>query len=245
MNKKCSIGIVLAVVLALLCGFFGYRNYKLAQRLPSTVSESYNDTTGLYKKIYESREFVALQTENKALYDSLKQYREQIDYMVQFTYSKSYSTDTVWITKTKTKTKVEKVPVPVTVAQTQTRVDTVYQNVDEDETIKTYEYAGTDRDTINYRLQIGSTREPDWYKLDMSLTDQITIVNKTENGMNETDIQTGKIGVISDVTTFHKSDKVSFWKRFTVGPTVTAGYDVINKKVGVTVGVGVTFNLLK
>ena len=156
MNKTCSIGIILAVVLALLCGFFGYRNYKLAQRLPSTVSESYNDTTGLYKKIYESREFVALQTENKELYDSLKQYREQIDYLVQFTYSKSYSTDTVWITKTKTKVKTEKVPVPV--MTTQTRVDTVYQNAIEDETIKTYEYAGTDRDTINYRLQIGSTR---------------------------------------------------------------------------------------
>lgn len=243
MNKTCSIGIILAVVLALLCGFFGYRNYKLAQRLPSTVSESYNDTTGLYKKIYESREFVALQTENKELYDSLKQYREQIDYLVQFTYSKSYSTDTVWITKTKTKVKTEKVPVPV--MTTQTRVDTVYQNAIEDETIKTYEYAGTDRDTINYRLQIGSTREPDWYKLDMSLTDQITIVNKTENGMNETDIQTGNVGVISNVTTFHKSDKKSFWQRFSVGPTVTAGYDVLNKKVGVTVGVGVTFNLMK
>lgn len=243
MNKTCSIGIILAVVLALLCGFFGYRNYKLAQRLPSTVSESYNDTTGLYKKIYESREFVALQTENKELYDSLKQYREQIDYLVQFTYSKSYSTDTVWITKTKTKVKTEKVPVPV--MTTQTRVDTVYQNAIEDETIKTYEYAGTDRDTINYRLQIGSTREPDWYKLDMSLTDQITIVNKTENGMNETDIQTGNVGVISNVTIFHKSDKKSFWQRFSVGPTVTAGYDVLNKKVGVTVGVGVTFNLMK
>ena len=162
---------------------------------------------------------------------------------MQFTYSKSYSTDTVWITKTKTKVKTEKVPVPV--MTTQTRVDTVYQNAIEDETIKTYEYAGTDRDTINYRLQIGSTREPDWYKLDMSLTDQITIVNKTENGMNETDIQTGNVGVISNVTTFHKSDKKSFWQRFSVGPTVTAGYDVLNKKVGVTVGVGVTFNLMK
>lgn len=239
MNKKCSIGIVLAVVLALLCGFFGYKNYKLAQRLPSTVSESYNDTTGLYKKIYESREFVALQTENKALYDSLKQYREQIDYLVQFTYSKSYSTDTVWITKTKTK--VEKVPVMVT----QTQTDGVNQNVNDDETVKTYEYAGTDRDTINYKLQIGSTREPNWYKLDMSLTDQITIVNKTENGMNETNIQTGNIGVISDVTTFHRSDKKSFWKRFSVGPTVSAGYDVVNRRFGVTVGVGVTFNLVK
>lgn len=245
MNKKCSIGIVLAVVLALLCGFFGYKNYKLAQRLPSTVSESYNDTTGLYKKIYENREFVALRTENKALYDSLKQYREQIDYMVQFTYSKSYSTDTVWITKTKTKTKIEKVQVPVMVTQTQTLVDTVYQDANTDETVKTYEYAGTDRDTINYRLQIGSTREPNWYKLDMSLTDQITIVNKTENGMNETDIQTGKVGVISNVTTFHKSEKTPFWKRFSVGPTVGAGYDVVNKKFGVTVGVGVTFNLIK
>lgn len=33
--------------------------------------------------------------------------------------------------------------------------------------------------------------------------------------------------------------------RWSIGPTITTGYDIYNKNFGITVGVGITYNILK
>jgi hypothetical protein len=72
---------------------------------------------------------------------------------------------------------------------------------------------------------------------------KFTIVNKEEGDMNHTTIQPNNGGTISDVTVWKKNDKRTVWDRFSVGPSVTAGYDVINKQWGIMAGVSVTYDL--
>ena len=72
---------------------------------------------------------------------------------------------------------------------------------------------------------------------------KFTIVKKKENGMNHTTIGSENGGIITDVTAFKKEKKKTILERFSIGPTVTAGYDVCHKEWGVMAGVGITFNL--
>ena len=77
------------------------------------------------------------------------------------------------------------------------------------------------------------------------MKNKFTIVNKQDSpdGPNHITIDPHGNGTISDVTVFKKSEKSGFWKRFGVGPAVTAGYDVVNKQWGITAGAAVTFDL--
>jgi hypothetical protein len=72
---------------------------------------------------------------------------------------------------------------------------------------------------------------------------KFTIVNKEDNGMNHTTIGSENGGTITDVTAFKKEKKKTILERFSIGPTVTAGYDVCHKEWGVMAGVGITLNL--
>lgn len=162
---------------------------------------------------YKDNEISLLKKTNKELYDSLKQYKDEIDYLVKFKFEQKYTTDTVYIDSTKT-----------------------------DNNINVYEYASNENDTINYNLLIGSIKEPNWYKLDLNLKNEFMIVNKKDKDSNETTILPSTDGNISDVTII-KQNKNNFFDRFVIGPSINAGYDVINKQFGINVGFSVTYKI--
>lgn len=101
-------------------------------------------------------------------------------------------------------------------------------------------------DTFQYKLNVNSYTEPNWYEIQAKVKNKFTIVNKEENGVNHTTIGSNNGGTITDVTAW-KQDKTkkTFWDRISVGPAVTAGYDPINRQLGMTIGVGIGLNLKK
>lgn len=164
--------------------------------------------------IYNDSEISKLKEENKALYDSIKSYKDQIDYLIQFRYKKTYITDTIY----------------------------VKENTFNAE-IKEFKYNNSKTDSINYNLTIGSILEPNWYKLDIDINDKFTIVNKKVGETNQTTITTDNNAYVDDITIVNKK-KNNFLKRFSIGPTVNAGYSIFNRNLDVNVGIGITYNIL-
>ena len=74
--------------------------------------------------------------------------------------------------------------------------------------------------------------------MDVTVSDKFTIVNKSDGeGMNMISIHGENEGNVSDVTVFKKKDKSYRLKdHIYTGPTVTAGYDMLNNNFGVMVG---------
>lgn len=101
-------------------------------------------------------------------------------------------------------------------------------------------------DTISYVLKIKSDTI-DWYKLDFTLNEKLTLVNREENGSNELTIGTSTNGgTITGAQVFNqKENKNNFFKRFSFGIQAGVGQGLINKKPDVYVGVGVSFRLNK
>ena len=217
---------IVVVMFLVTAAMLMFTHYKLNESENMIDDIEYVDSTNTYNKLYVEKTFKALKKENSELYDSLKAYKDKITYLVQFTHEKHYVIDTVYV---KDKISIEN--------------DTML--VDTPLVSKTYEYQGEPNDTLQYRLLINSHTEPNWYSLEASVKNKFTIVNKDYgDGMNHITIDPSN-GNISDVTVFKKKSKDNLWKRISIGPSVTAGYDVINKNPGVMVGVSVTFNLKK
>lgn len=222
-EKKTKAMWIIVLFLTLL--FIGIMFYKDRQSTKIIENEIHK---GLVQKTNFDRDFKELKDENRELYDSLKQYKDQIDFITQFDYSKEYNTDTVWITKkvfTKPEEKIKYI-----------------ETIKKDTTIKTYEYANDKNDSINYKLKIGSTAEPNWYSLDMKVSDRFTIVNKKENGVNFTEVNSKNEGEITNVTAFNKKEK-RIWNKIAIGPSITYGYDFNSKKFAPTVGISITYNI--
>lgn len=225
--KKKSFYFIL-VLFFITCGliWFSSRQYESSKKLIEEVE--YYDSLNNYNKVYYSKTFKELNKENKELYDSLKQYKDKIDFIVQFTHEKDYQTG-----KIETKPNV---------------IDSVIYdtiNVSEALMAKTYEYNSEPNDTFQYKLNINSYTEPNWYSLNVKTKNKFTIVNKEEDGINHITIGSSNKGNISNVTVFNKKEKRKFLSRFSVGPSVTAGYDIVNKQWGITAGASVTFDLTK
>lgn len=225
-KEKCFYFIL--VLFFITCGliWFSSRQYESSKRLIEEVE--YYDSLNNYNKVYYSKTFKELKKENKELYDSLKQYKDKIDFIVQFTHEKNYQTG-----KIETKPNI---------------VDSViYDTIKVSETLmaKTYEYNSEPNDTFQYKLNINSYTEPNWYSLNVRTKNKFTIVNKEEDGINHITIGSSNNGNISNVTVFNKKEKRKFLSRFSVGPSVTAGYDMINKQWGIMAGASVTFDLTK
>lgn len=225
--KKKSFYFIL-VLFFITCGliWFSSRQYESSKKLIEEVE--YYDSLNNYNKVYYSKTFKELNKENKELYDSLKQYKDKIDFIVQFTHEKDYQTG-----KIETKPNV---------------IDSViYDTIKVSETLmaKTYEYNSEPNDTFQYKLNINSYTEPNWYSLNVKTKNKFTIVNKEENGINHITIGSSNKGNISNVTVFNKKEKRKFLSRFSVGPSVTAGYDIVNKQWGIMAGASVTFDLTK
>lgn len=122
----------------------------------------YVDTSGNYHKMFYEAEFNELKKENKALYDSLKKYKNQVTYLIQFNDKKEYTTGQVDICEDTTNTST------------------------------TFEYTNEPNDTMRYNLKINADKEPYWYSLDITTNTEYTIVNKRyDDGLNHTIIEGG------------------------------------------------------
>lgn len=176
----------------------------------------FTDSNKVYHKIYTEKEFNALKSENKALYDSLKGQKDIIDYLASFKYEKEYSSG---------------------------KVHTTANGIRYDEP-KDFVYTSEANDSFDYKLTVNSTVEPNYYMLDVKTKEKFTIINKGDkDGNNHTTIQGDHKGDITETTVFKKKQKTKFKDRFSIGPSVTAGYDPINKNFGIMVGASITFKL--
>lgn len=204
-------------VLAVIIGFLAFHILKLNKEIETRDEKiAYYDTAEKeYVVVYDDAKINELKKENEELYSQIKQYKKDIDYLVQFKNTTVYVTDTVFIDSSK---------------------------VNKEET-KVYEYTNTTQnDTLNYNLKIGSTVEPDWYKLQVEVSEEFTIVNRKTDGDNITTITPSNGGTISDVTV-HKQKQSNFLDNFGIGPSITAGYGLVNRQFDVVVGVSVIYNI--
>lgn len=208
---------VIIGILFCVIAFLSVKVYNMNKQSKICIEQihKHDDDTSRYSVIFHDQTIASLKKTNKDLYDSLQVYKDKVDYLLKFKYEKEYSTGTVTIDTTKKDTS----------------------------DVKVFEYGNNNNDTLNYNLKIGSTVEPKWYKLDLKLSNEFTIVNKRDGDLNETTIFPSNNGNISDVTVFKKKNK--FWDNFSIGPSVNAGYDIINKQFGVNVGISVTYKLNK
>ena len=223
--KKYSSWII-ALLLTIVVFLIAYFNYRLEQKQRKIDEIEYTDSTGAYNKLYYEAKFASLKKQNKELYDSLKQYKDKIDYIVQFYHEKEYNTGQVH-----TKPNIIDSVVYDTISYTVPPI------------AKTYEYTSEPNDTFQYKLNVNSFTEPNWYSIQAKVKNKFTIVNKEEGGMNHITIDPGNGGTITNPTVWKKKEKRSLWDRFSFGPGVTAGYDPINKQFGVVVGASATFDL--
>lgn len=222
-SKKCVV--IASVLLAVIIGLLVFTHLKINSTCKKIAELEYIDSVNTYNKIFYETSIKELKKKNKQLYDSLEASKDKIDYLVQFTAKQSYHTGKVVIK------------------------DTVYVDSAKYDNKKpqTFEYTNVNpNDTMNYKLKINSTEEPNWYSLDIKTSTKYTIVNKDYgDGINHTTIgDNGHTADITDVTVFKKKKK-TFWDRFSFGPAVTGGYDVINKQWGIMVGGSATFDLTK
>lgn len=223
-NTKCIVNFVLIIIwIVSIFMITKCSNDKIRESKKLVDEIEYKDSLNRYNKIYYESTFKDLKKSNKELYDSLKKYKDQVSYLVQFKYEKQYDTGIIHIKK-------EKVH------------DTVL--VKEQLIAKTFEYSSEPNDTFQYNLKINSEKEPNWYSLKTKFKDKFTIVNKEDgNGMNHITVGSNNGGDISNVTVFKKKEKRGFKDRLGIGPAVTAGYDPINRNFGLMVGVGITYDL--
>lgn len=223
--KKYSSWIV-AILIGIIVFLSVYFNQKLEEKQKKIDEIEYVDTSGIYHKIYYEKKYKELSKENKTLYDSLKKYKDKIDYIVQFYHEKEYNTGQVH-TKPNIIDSVVYDTIPVSVPQI----------------AKTYEYLSEPNDTFQYKLNVNSFTEPNWYSIQAKVKNKFTIVNKEEGGANHITINPENGGTITDPTVWKKKKKRNFLDRFSFGPSVTAGYDPINKQWGIMVGASAIFDL--
>jgi hypothetical protein len=207
---------IIIALLFVIIGFLSYKIYEINKNTNIQIEKIHqqSEKDNRFTTIYYDQTITSLKQTNKELYDSIQHFKEQIDYLMQFNFQKEYITDTIYC----------------------------YVDSLDNEDVNVYSYNNKKNDTLNYQLQIASTKEPNWYKLKLGISEEFTIVNKKQNGLNITTIQPTSSGTITDVTVF-KQDKTTFWDNIVFGPSITCGCDVINKNFGIMFGVSLTYNI--
>jgi hypothetical protein len=186
-----------AILIGIIVFLGVYFNQKLKEKQKKIDEIEYTDTSGIYHKLYYEKKYKELKNENKALYDSLKRYKNKLDYIVQFYHEKEYNTGQV-TTKPNIKDSIVYDTIPVTIPQI----------------ARTYEYTAEPNDTFQYKLNVNSFTEPNWYSLNVKTKNKFTIVNKEENGVNHITIDPENGGTITDPTIFKKKKSKTFFSRF-------------------------------
>lgn len=209
---KKNIIIVLLVVLSCILVMYSYNIKKQLKTQKQIIETEFIDSTKTYVNLNLDKEISELKKTNKELYDSIKSYKNEISYLSQFKYHKEYVVDTVFV-----------------------------KNINENDTITEFVYKNENKtDSLNYTLRIASEKEPYWYKLNISIDDKFTIVNRKQNEINKTTIESSNGGEINDVTIFNKKTE-KFSDRFSHGIIVGGGYGVLNNKFDIFIGYGGTF----
>ena len=134
---------IIALLIVLIIGFVAYLNYKLHEKQKKIDEIEFTDTTGTYHKVYYEKKFKELKKENRELYDSLKQYKDKIDYIVQFYHEKEYNTG-----QNSNKPNIKDSTVYDTIPM-------VIPSI-----ARTYEYTSEPNDTFQYKLNVNSFTEP-------------------------------------------------------------------------------------
>lgn len=212
-NIIITILIVLLVVLGVYTIYISNTNSKKIEEI-----EYAHKQNGEYTKLYYSNTINDLKKENKALYDSIKSQKDEIDFLIQFKYKKEYIIDTVFINN----------------------IDTIDNNLIKNE----YKYSSDKNDTLNYELSICSEKEPYWYFLKLNVNDKFTIVNKQYGDLNRMDINSSNNTDISDVIVINKKEKYSPFKQISIGPSITGGYDMVNGRFGLMIGFSITYDMI-
>lgn len=206
---KKNIIIVLLSIFSCLLLYYSH-NVNKQLKVEKELIESGYYSNGTYTSVNVDTSIKELKEKNKELYDSIKEYKNEINFLTQYSYQKEYIVDTVYT----------EVPKPI-------------------QSIQEFEYSNLKNDSINYVLKIGSVTEPNWYSLKLHVSDEFTIINRNEGEINKTTITSQNSGIIEDVTIFNK-DKTRFSDHFSHGIVVGGGYGFINNKFDVFVGYGIT-----
>ena len=214
-SKSIILNAILIIAIILL-GWQNIKQYKMIDKQTIQLSNKNTDDNKHTSIMYE-QELETLKKTNKELYDSLKVYKDEIDYLLQFKYKKEY------VVK-----------------------DTII-NVDTTEINDIHEFVYTNpipNDTLNYKLTIGSKIEPNWYNIKFNITEQFTIVNKQINDINETTIAPStSSGQITEVTALKQKEKTKLLDNFAFGPSITMGYGLMNKQIDIVVGVSAIWKI--
>lgn len=199
-------------------------NYQQAKRDLATAAEYNKENT--YVRIYESQKLNKLKRENRELYDSISKLKDVESGMV-IKFREHYNTDTI------------------TVDKFIVQRDTVRFATDDNQTFEKvdslYHYTQSN-DTIDLNIDI-KAKQLEWCAADFTIRDQFMIINREKDGVNQTLINHSDNATIDGTTMWHRNNSEKWYKKFSVGPQVGAGYGVINKKPDVYVGVGVSYKL--
>lgn len=221
MIKNIKNYIFYAILIIAIC-LLGWQNYNQRQMIDEQTVQLTSKNTDDNKTtvIFYEQKLETLKKTNKELYDSLKIYKDEIDYLTQFKFNKEYIVHDTIIKK-----------------------DTVNDNENID--VKEFTYKNKEKnDTLNYELKIGSIAEPNWYSIKFQISEQFTIVNKEKNGINETTIApTSNNATITNVTILKQKEKFKLKDKIAIGPSISGGYCIINKKFDIMLGVSVTWDL--
>lgn len=102
-------------------------------------------------------------------------------------------------------------------------------------------YVELDNDTVKTNIEI-KANDLKWCSVQTEINDKFTIITQNDEDTNEviTEIEHSPNVEITDVAPWHEKKK--WTDNFHHGPSITAGYDVINKKFGIMVGYSIIYS---
>lgn len=211
---KRNIAIIIMSISLILGGISLYRVYTSMKEYKEMISliESEKYENGKLTSVNMDKEISYLKEQNKALYDSVKKYKDDVKYVIQFKYLKEYKTDTVYV-----------------------------KDTEANEKVNVYSYENEENDSIQYQLNIGSIEEPNWYSLNFKLKDEFTIINRNNNNVNHTTIESANGGLIDNTTIFNKKEREKWIDNWTVGFSVGGGYGFTSHKIDIWIGPTLTW----
>ena len=166
-----------------------------------------------YVKIYESQQIEALRKKNQELADSVKKLANA-ETAVEIRYKYKYSTDTIY---------------SVQFVQDETLTDSVYHYT-------------ADNDTVEMNIDVKAS-DLKWVKTDFAIHDKFRIINTEYEGLNKIYIEHSPNAEIEGVDAWHRDDRKKWYNKFHVGPNVGMGYGILDHKLDVYVGVGLSYEL--
>lgn len=102
-------------------------------------------------------------------------------------------------------------------------------------------YVELDNDTVKTNIEI-KANDLKWCSVQTEINDKFTIITQNDEDTNEviTEIEHSPNVEITDVDTWREKKK--WTDNFHHGPSITTGYDVINKKFGIMVGYSIIYS---